>query len=187
MAYDTGDADLQMQGRDLVRTAFGLGGIVAIVIGLLILIWPGHTASAVTAIIALYAVIVGLVYLALGLFARTSSGWGRIGHLALGAAFVVAGVIAFFNLDATRDFLAAFLGIFIGILWIVQGALSLVTLGSATSKTWTTVFAVLSIVAGVVLVMSPLWGFAVLWWLVGISLLVLGIIQVVRAITFRTA
>lgn len=43
------------------------------------------------------------------------------------------------------------------------------------------VFVVAGIVAGIVLLLSPLWGAAVLWWLLGISLVVLGIINIVRA------
>ena len=41
--------------------------------------------------------------------------------------------------------------------------------------------------AGIILLLSPLWGAIVLWWLLGISLVVLGIIQVVRAFTFKAA
>jgi len=34
---------------------------------------------------------------------------------------------------------------------------------------------------------SPLWGAVVLWWLFGISLVVLGIIQIVRAFKYKPA
>ena len=52
------------------------------------------------------------------------------------------------------------------------------------SKVWSIIFAVISIIAGIVLLFSPLWGAAILWWLLGIALIVLGIINVVRAFTF---
>ncbi len=42
----------------------------------------------------------------------------------------------------------------------------------------------LSIVAGVILLLSPLYA-VMLWWLAGISLVVLGVLQIVRAVTLK--
>jgi uncharacterized membrane protein HdeD (DUF308 family) len=77
-----------------VRTALGLSGLVALVVGILILVWPGKTAVVVTAIIAIYAVVGGLVYLGLGIFSKSMGGWARIGHIVLGLIYIVAGIIA---------------------------------------------------------------------------------------------
>jgi len=167
-----------------IRTAFGVGGVIALIVGILILVWPGRTALVVTAIIAAYAIAAGLVYAGLGIFSRRMGGWARVGHIVLGVLFVIAGIIAFLNLGATTVWLAVFLGILVGIMWIVEGIVSLTTLSGAGSKGFTIFFAILSIVAGIILLFSPLWGAVVLWWLLGISLIVLGIVQVVRAFTF---
>lgn len=56
-----------------VRVAFGISGIVALVLGLLILIAPMKTASIITAIVALYALVSGVIYLGIGIFSRTQS------------------------------------------------------------------------------------------------------------------
>ena len=167
-----------------IRTALGIGGVLAVIVGILILVWPGRTAAFVTAIIAIYAIAAGLVYAGLGIFAKAKGGWARVGHIVLGILFIIAGVVALFNLAQTTAWLALFLGILVGIMWIVEGIVSLSTLGDASSKGWTIFFAILSIVAGIILLFSPLWGAAVLWWLLGISLIVLGIINIVRAFTF---
>lgn len=174
-------------GRSLVngvRTALGISGIVSVIVGLLILIWPGKTAVVVTAIIAIYVIVTGLVYVGLGIFSTAKGGWSRIGHLVLGALFIIGGVVAFTNLSATAAWFATFIGIVIGVLWIIEGVVALSTLGDVASKIWTLIFAVISIIAGIVLLFSPLLGAAVLWWLLGITLLVLGILQIVRAFTF---
>jgi len=168
-----------------IRTALGLGGVSARIVGILILAWPTATATVVAAIIAIYAIAAGLVYAGLGIFAKTMGGWARVGHIVLGVLFIIAGVLAFTELNATKQFLAGFFGILVGIMWIVEGVVSLTALGSSSSKGWTVFFAILSIVAGIVLLSSPLWGAALLWWLLGISLVVLGILQVVRAFTFK--
>lgn len=167
-----------------IRTALGIGGVVSVIVGILILAWPGKTAMVVAAIIAIYAIVAGLVYAGLGIFSKSKGGWARVGHIALGILFIVAGVIAFANLGATTVWLALFIGILIGVMWIIEGIVSLSTLGDAPSKVWTIIFAIISIIAGVVLLFSPLWGAVVIWWLIGISAIVLGIIQVVRAFTF---
>lgn len=168
-----------------IRTALGLGGVIALIVGILILVWPAKTAMVVAAIIAIYAIAAGLVYAGLGIFSKTMGGWARVGHIVLGVLFIIAGVLAFLELGATTAFLALFLGILVGIMWIVEGVVALTTLGSSSSKGWSVFFAILSIVAGIVLLTSPLWGAAILWWLLGISLVVLGILQVVRAFTFK--
>ncbi len=168
-----------------IRTAFGVGGVIALIVGILILVWPAKTAVVVAAIIAIYAIAGGLVYAGLGIFSKAMGGWARVGHIVLGLLFIVAGIIAFFNLNATTAWLAVFLGILVGIMWIVEGVVALTTLGSSASKGWSVFFAIISIIAGIVLLFSPLWGAVVLWWLLGIALVVLGIVQIIRAFTFK--
>lgn len=168
-----------------IRTALGVGGVLALIVGILILVWPGKTAAVVTVIIAIYAIAAGLVYAGLGIFSKTKGGWARIGHIALGILFIIAGVVALFNIGQTTAWLALFLGILIGIMWIVEGIVALSTLGDAASKGWSIFFAILSIVAGIIVLFSPIWGVIVLWWILGISLIVLGIINIVRAFTFK--
>lgn len=168
-----------------IRTALGIGGVLAVIVGILILVWPGKTAAVVTAIIAIYAIAAGLVYAGLGIFSRTKGGWARIGHIVLGILFIIAGIVALLNLGQATAWLALFLGILVGIMWIVEGVVALSTLGDAASKGWSIFFAILSIIAGIILLFSPIWGAAVLWWLLGIALIVLGIINVVRAFTFK--
>lgn len=167
-----------------IRTAIGVGGVLALIVGVLILVWPSKTAIVVTAIIAVYASLSGLVYAGLGIFSKGKGGWARVGHILLGIVFIVAGIVAFLNLGQTALWLAVFLGILVGIMWIVEGVLSLSTLGDAASKGWTAFFAILSIVAGIVLLFAPLWGVTVLWWLLGISLVVLGVVNIVRAFRY---
>jgi uncharacterized membrane protein HdeD (DUF308 family) len=170
-----------------IRTALGVGGVVALIVGILILVWPGKTAAVVTIILAIYAIVAGLVYAGLGIFSRTRGGWSRVGHIVLGILFIIAGILMFTNLGLATATLALFLGILVGIMWIIEGIVSLSTLSSSASKGWTVFFAIISIIAGIMLLFSPLWGAAVLWWLLGIALVVLGIIQIVRAFTFKGA
>lgn len=180
----TSEPSIAKTATNGIRTALGLGGLLSVILGILILVWPGRTAMVVTAIIAIYAIVAGLVYIGLGVFTADKGGWARLGHIVLGILFIIAGIIAFMNLGATTAVLAVFLGILVGIMWIIEGIVSLTTLSLSASKGWTIFFAIISIIAGIVLLFSPLWGAVVLWWLLGISAIVLGIIQIIRAFSF---
>ena len=98
------------------RLALLVGGVVAALFGIAILVWPTKAAVAVTALIAVYAVIGGIVYVFMGLTSRTLGAGGRIGHVLLGLLYVVAGVFAFTELQRS----AAFLALFYPIAWLVQ-------------------------------------------------------------------
>lgn len=158
--------------------------MVSVVVGLLILVWPVKTAVVVAGIIATYAVIAGVVNLAIGIFARKLGGWARVGFLALGAVFLIAAIVSFSNLGAAAAGLAVLVGVLFGISWIVEGIVGLTLMGDSASKVWTIAYALIGVVAGIMLLTSPLWGAAVLWLLLGASLLALGVVQIVRAFRF---
>ena len=165
-----------------IRTALAVSGVLTLVIGILILVWPGKTAEVVAVIIAIYAIIGGIVYIVVGIASPSKGGWARVGHIVLGAVFIIAGILAFSNLSLAAAALAVYIGILVGIMWIVEGVVSLSTLAQVDSKVWTVVFAILSIIAGVILLFAPVWGALLLWWMIGIALVVLGVVQIVRAI-----
>lgn len=181
---DSTDSTWSRAALSAIRTGLGLSGLVAVVVGVLILVWPAKTAVVVTGIIAVYAIIGGLVYAAIGVFTKIQHGWSRVGSIALGVLFVIAGIVAFLNLGATTAWLAGFIGILVGIMWIIEGIVSLSTLSHAQSKPWTLFFAIISILAGLILLFSPLYAIAALWWLLGIMLVVLGVVQILRALSF---
>lgn len=166
-----------------IRISLAVAGVLALIAGIVLLVWPGKSAVIVTAIFASYLVVAGLVYIGLGIFSSSKGGWARVGHIFLGLVYIVAGVIAFFNLEVATATLAIIVVIFIGISWIVDGVVALTLLGSDGSRVWTLLYAILSIVAGIIVLFSPLIAGFALWLLLGISLVVLGIIQIVRAFT----
>ncbi|MGM7677842.1 HdeD family acid-resistance protein [Microbacterium sp. A94] len=166
-----------------IRVTLAVSGIVALIAGIVLLVWPLKTAMIVTAIIASYLIIAGLVYIGLGIFSGKKGGWVRVGHILLGLLYIVAGIMAYVNLQAATVTLALVTAIFLGVSWIVDGIVSLSLLNRDGSKAWTIIYAILSIAAGVIVIFSPLLAAVALWWVLGITLVVLGILQIVRAIT----
>ncbi|MBS1674875.1 MAG: DUF308 domain-containing protein [Actinobacteria bacterium] len=166
-----------------LRIFLAVSGVIALIAGLILLIWPAKSAVIVTGIVAAYLIVAGIVYLGLGFFSGKSGGWARVGHVLLGVLYIVAGVIAFSNLQGAAVALAIVTVIFIGVSWIFDGIVSLTLMGQDGTKVWTLLYALLSIVAGIVVLFSPLYAAVVLWWVLGISLVVLGLVQVLRAVT----
>jgi uncharacterized membrane protein HdeD (DUF308 family) len=183
-AYELDLNNVEKSVINTVRGAIGVSGAVSLIIGVLILVWPVKTAVVVAGIVAVYAVIAGVVNLAIGIFSRKIGGWARFGFLALGAVFLIAAIVSFSNLGAAAAGLAVLVGVLFGISWIVEGVVGLTLIGDSASKVWTIVYALISIVAGILVLTSPLWGAALLWLWLGVSLVVMGIVQIVRAIRF---
>ena len=169
------------------RLALLIGGLAAVGFGIAVLAWPTKAAVALTGVIAVYAIISGIVYAALGIFSKALGAGGRIGHVLLGLLYVIAGVYAFSSLQQSAAFLALFLTIMVGVMWVIEGFTALFTLGQSGSKIATIIFAILSVIAGFSLLSSPLWGAVFLWWFLGIALIVLGALNVIRAITGKKA
>jgi uncharacterized membrane protein HdeD (DUF308 family) len=76
------------------------------------------------------------------------------------------------------------LGMVVGVAWIVEGIMALTENESGGSRWYGITFGVLSIIAGVVVLFLPVESLAALVIFGGIFLVVLGIVQIVRAITF---
>ena len=99
--------------------------------------------------------------------------------------FILAGAYAFASLQESAAFLALFVTVMIGVMWIVQGFTALFTLGETGSSAVTVIFAIISVLAGFALLSTPVWGAGFLWWLFAISLVVLGVLNVARAFPLR--
>ncbi len=182
---DTSERTMEERATDGARVLFGVGGLVAIVLGLFVIFAPkttaGVTLTLVAALIGIYAIVTGIVYVGTAIFSRGVGGWSRVGHILLGVLYVVGGVIIMSNLVFAGVVTALMFSIMVGILWIFEGVLAFATASKSQSKAWSIIYGIISLIAGVVLLLSPMMGAVTLWWLLGISMVVLGVVQVVRA------
>jgi uncharacterized membrane protein HdeD (DUF308 family) len=183
-SFSVDAAELSKSSINTIRATLGISGVVALIIGILITFWPERSAVVLTTILAIYLIIAGIAYLGMGIFSKGISGGARALDLILGILFIVGAIIAFANLAQTTAVLAIFIAVLIGVLWIVEGVVTLAQLGDAPSKGWAIFFGLLSIVAGIVVLFSPLWAAELLFIIAGIALIVLGIVQIVRAFMF---
>jgi uncharacterized membrane protein HdeD (DUF308 family) len=181
-AFDS--AELTKSAVNSIRIALGVTGVIALIIGIFITFWPERSAVVLTVLLAIYFLIAGLAYIGSGVFSKSISGGARALDIILGVLFIIGSIIMFANPTESAVVIGIFLGILVGVLWIVEGAVALAQAGNSSSKGWSIFFGILSIIAGIVLLFSPLWGAVILFWVTGIALMILGIVQIVRAFTF---
>lgn len=166
-----------------LRLFLAISGVIALLTGIAMMVWPEKVASVIVLIIAAYLVVAGVVYIGLGFFGSGKGGWARVGHIALGLLYIVAGVIAFASPTRSAVALAIVTVIFIGVSWIFDGIVSLSLLGSDGSRVWTLLYSILSIIAGIAVISMGIAAVPFFWVILAISLIVIGLLQIIRAIT----
>ena len=158
-----------------------VSGATALILGVLLLLVPFGTLAAIAVMFAIQLLILGAVRIAQGFRSRQLDGVVRAGHIVLGVAIVILAVVCFIQPFST----IAILVILIGIGWIVDGVAEIINAwrapGNRGGAVLGTLFAVISIIAGIVLISQPIASAATLALLGGIILIVLGIVSLVSA------
>lgn len=183
-AYSLDSKDLTKSAITSVRVALGIGGTISLIVGLLMCFWPDRAAVGLVWLLGLYWLIAALIYLAIAIFAKGMRTRSRVLDVILGIVMLAAAIYVLINPQQATQVLGVFLGILIGVLWVIEGIVTLAQSGDAPSRPAAIAFGIIGLLAGLVLFFSPLWGIQVLFVLTGIALIVLGIVQLVRAFQF---
>ncbi|SNY79216.1 Uncharacterized membrane protein HdeD, DUF308 family [Nocardia amikacinitolerans] len=158
-------------------------GVLTVIIGVLILVWPDKTLLVAGILFGIYLVISGVLQL-VAAFGATKSAGMRVLYFLSGVLSIIIGVFCF------RDELASILllGLWIGIGWLFRGVAMLVAAASdpgMPGRGWQGFFGVITAIAGVVLIIWPVSSVATLTLVAGIWLIVLGIMEIVTAFGVR--
>jgi uncharacterized membrane protein HdeD (DUF308 family) len=167
-----------------IRLAFGIGGIVAVILGIVLLVWPEKTLGVVAIFLGIYFLVAGVIRLALGIFSKGISGGMRTLDILLGILLIVGGIIVLKNVGPATAALLILTVAVIGVGWIIEGVLSIVESRGAPSSGWAITSGIISILAGIVVLVIPGWSALWLILITGIILIVLGILGIIRAFTF---
>lgn len=183
--------DLNLDARSMtrsaingIRAALGISGGVAVVLGVVLLFWPEKTLAVLAIFLGIYFLVAGIMRLAIGIFSRGIGGGIRTLNIILGVLLVIAGIVALKNVTAAATTLVILAVAFIGIGWIIEGVMALVESGRAPSSGWAIAYGIISIIAGLVVLVLPASSAVFLLLFAAIALIVLGIIGIVRAFTF---
>jgi len=93
-------------------------------------------------------------------------------------------VVVVRNYGMTGQTLALLITLMVGFGWIMEGVLSLVESWRIPHSGWAIAYAIISIIAGFVVLMSPLSSAVFMIIFGGCAMVVMGITSVIRAFTF---
>ncbi|MEA9983790.1 MULTISPECIES: HdeD family acid-resistance protein [Subtercola] len=161
------------------KTALWVGAVLSVIIGIVVLVWPGSTLEVVAFLFGLYFFVVGLVRVVVGIVNGSLSSGVRVLSVILGVFLLVAGVFALKNPLSSLVVLA----LLIGISWITEGIIALTQTVNDSSRWFGTLSGVLSLIAGIVFIFVPLWSLAVLTVFAAYTLIILGVFQGMSAFT----
>ncbi|AOD21081.1 MULTISPECIES: HdeD family acid-resistance protein [Rhodococcus] len=161
-----------------------LRGILAVLFGVVALVWPGITVWALVVVFAAYAIIDGIVLVVQSVRDKPE-GWGW--WLAMGVVSVLAGLVALFWPGITALallYVIAFYAILFGITGIVGGIRFRKV--PESGWVWSVLAGVVAVLFGIVLLIFPGEGILSLIVLLGIYAILFGVLLIILAFQARS-
>jgi uncharacterized membrane protein HdeD (DUF308 family) len=163
-----------------------LSGLLAVVIGVMVMAWPEPSVVAAATLFGVYLVVSGLalVFLAFSLPVSASS---RFLCLISGAASVILGIFAFRHFD--EGYAVVLLAIWIATGFIFRGvSVTASAIGDPRfpGRGWAICYGILSTIAGFVVLAYPFDSIMTLAPVVGVWLIILGVMEIVSSFGMRS-
>jgi uncharacterized membrane protein HdeD (DUF308 family) len=158
-------------------------GAVAVVLGIIALAWTGATLVVAGAVFGIYLLLSGVLQLAAA-FAPHVPGQLRVLGVLSGALSVLLGLLCFRGPAQSILLLA----LWIGFGWLLRGIMTTTMALSSPdlpARGWQALLGGITVIAGIVLIVSPFSSIATLTVVAGIWLLALGAVEIVHAIQLR--
>jgi uncharacterized membrane protein HdeD (DUF308 family) len=158
-------------------------GAATLILGLIVSFHPTGSLNVIAVLLGILTIISGIFHL-IRVFdpAEPHRVWLGIA----GLLFIVIGVVLIRHLHLTRSLI----GLFIGITWIVQGLTALIggiSGGAREGRAFWIFFGVVSLIAGIVVAVTPASSLNFLAVLVGIWFVVMGIFEIIGGLLLRRA
>ncbi|WP_374285709.1 HdeD family acid-resistance protein [Lactococcus sp.] len=163
-----------------IKQITGLSGIVMVLLGLLIVFFPGRTALMAGALVGCGFIVSGLFHIYSIFSLKNEKGTIKALYLLLGILYLIVGFFALVNLFAATASLFMIIGLIVGFTWLTEGFIQLMSASQFESKSWIIFSALISIVAGIIFLMSPLMSAVVLWNFLGWTFLLFGAFKLVQ-------
>ncbi|MFM9035205.1 MAG: HdeD family acid-resistance protein [Mycobacterium sp.] len=163
-----------------------VSGLLAVILGALVLFWPGPTLLVAAVLFGVYLLVSGVAQVALA-FGLHSSAGSRILLFISGAASLILAVLAFRQFGQGTALLL--LAIWIGIGFIFRGVAATATAISEFHGTpgrgWSIFFGIVSILAGIICLGYPFDSLVTLTLVVGVWLVVIGVFEIIAGLQLR--
>jgi uncharacterized membrane protein HdeD (DUF308 family) len=158
-------------------------GALTLILGIIVSFHPTGSLNVVAVLLGILMIISGIFHL---VRVFSSAEQHRVWVGITGLLFIVIGVVLIRHLHLTR----AFIGLVIGITWIVQGLAALIggiAGGSREGRGWWIAFGLVSLIAGIVVSAAPASSLNVLAVLLGIWFIIMGIFEIIGGLLIRRA
>jgi uncharacterized membrane protein HdeD (DUF308 family) len=161
-------------------------GVASCVLGVLVVIWPRHTAGALAALFGLYLLITGVYRLVAAIQLKGIEPIARVVALVLAALSVVIGLVCLANPFTTAATFAAVVGAF----WLAAGAITVLgawqrqgraKVGRAPGAAG----GVLSVIIGLLIILFPGASLVLLAWILGCTLIFFGLSALATGLAAR--
>ena len=162
-----------------------LTGILSLILGGMVLKWPGETIVIAGIFFAAYLLVTGVSQI-FHAFTLHISGGGRALMFISGAASLVLAVLCFKSLTNTVLLLA----IWIGIGFIFRGvaeAASAISDPHTPGRGWQIILGIITLIGGVIVMAYPISSLGTLTLVVGIWLIILGVAEIIASFGIRKA
>jgi uncharacterized membrane protein HdeD (DUF308 family) len=163
-----------------------LFGLLAVILGVVILVWPGPSIIVAAVLFGVYLVVSGvvLVFLAFGL---PVSGGSRFLYFISGVASVILGILAFRHFGSGYAILLLAIWIAVGFIFRGVSALaSAISDPALPGRGWAIFFGAISIIAGIVVLAYPFDSIVTLALVVGIWLIIVGVMEIISGFGMRS-
>jgi len=160
-------------------------GVLTIVLGGIVLAWPGPTILVASTLFGVYLLLTGLVGLFMA-FTLPRSAAMRVLLFISGVLSVVLAILSFRHFG--DGYAILLLSLWIGIGFIFQGISAIAAaIGESNlpGRGWYVVLGVISVIAGLVVLVWPFDSIVVLVLVTGVWLVVLGLVQIIQSFQIR--
>lgn len=163
-----------------VRAALIVGGLAAFALGIVIWAWPGATLTVVAWAFGLFFIISGLVRIGMGIALRDATTLAKVGTVLIGVVIIVTGIVVLANPGVGVVALATL----VGIIWVIEGVGALTTLPAGSLKWLALIYGLLSVIGGILVILSPAFAAGVMLLFAASFLVVGGMMQTLEGIVF---
>jgi uncharacterized membrane protein HdeD (DUF308 family) len=183
-------SDIPLPASDLIKRVWVsaiLFGLATVILGVVILVWPGPSIVVAAVLFGVYLVVSGVVMVFLAFSSPVSSGGFRFLSFISGVASVILGILAFRHFG--EGYAILLLAIWVAIGFIFRGVSAVaaaIGFPHFPGRGWAIFFGVISGIAGVVVLAYPFDSIVTLALVVGIWLIVLGVMEVISGFGIRS-
>jgi uncharacterized membrane protein HdeD (DUF308 family) len=167
-----------------------VSGILSLIVGIVVLAWPQKTLLFAAVAFGVYLLITGVAQVIFAFGLHVSAG-GRVLLFISGAACLVLAMLAFRHFSWGDDTTAVYLlAIWIGVAFIFRGvatSISAISDPHLPGRGWSIFVGVMSLLAGMIMLGSPLGTIVLLTEVVGVWLIVIGVFEVISSFGIRKA